>query len=134
MKLHEKINLLRESQNISQEEIADKLGISQSAYSKIERGKTTISTDKLLTIAEILGITVGELVETDCQIIIMNHGNKDDSKNFILTTVSENNENIDVLKERIAGLEREKELLERENTLLRENNRLLNEKFSVNGL
>lgn len=134
MKLHEKINLLRESQNISQEEIADKLGISQSAYSKIERGITTISTDKLLTIAEILGITVGELVETDCQIIIMNHGNKDDSKNFILTTVSENNENIDVLKERIAGLEREKELLERENTLLRENNRLLNEKFSVNGL
>lgn len=54
MKIHEKIRLLRLEKNLSQENIASQLNISQPAYQKTECGKTEISTKKLLKLSEIL--------------------------------------------------------------------------------
>jgi|LGVE01.1.fsa_nt_gb transcriptional regulator with XRE-family HTH domain len=54
MKIYQKIRLIRLSNNLSQENIAYELGISQPAYQKIESGKTNISIDKLQKLSEIL--------------------------------------------------------------------------------
>lgn len=55
MLLHEKIRITRLSKNLSQENIASQLNISQPAYQKIECGKTNISAVNLVKLSTILG-------------------------------------------------------------------------------
>ncbi len=53
----------REHLNYSQEYVADRLNISQSGYSKIEQGASSINVERLYQIAEVLEITPKELLE-----------------------------------------------------------------------
>jgi len=62
MQLHEKLKVMRLCKNLSQEEMAEKLGYSANGYAKIERGETDIKVDKLSKIAEILGIELQQLL------------------------------------------------------------------------
>ena len=52
-----KIRKTREIKDYSQEYVAEKLGISQTAYSKLENGQTNISVKRLIKLAEILEIS-----------------------------------------------------------------------------
>lgn len=63
MPFGKRLRKLRESKELSQEILADELGISQSAYSKWESGNTDISYSDLRKIAELYGITLSELFE-----------------------------------------------------------------------
>lgn len=63
MKIHQVIRLLRNSQRLSQENMAQELNISLNAYGEIERGNTKLIHDKLPKIADIFGIKLGELLE-----------------------------------------------------------------------
>ncbi len=56
------IRKIREFRNYTQLYMAEKLGISQNAYSKIELGYSKISLEKLFLIASILEITSRELL------------------------------------------------------------------------
>lgn len=60
--LASKIRFLREWQKLSQEYMAQRLGISQPAYSKLESGKTLVKLTCLHTIAEILQCSAADLV------------------------------------------------------------------------
>ncbi len=62
MKVHEKIRFLRESKNWSQEDMAAKLNMSVSGYSKIERGATKAYIPKLEQIAETFDMDLMELL------------------------------------------------------------------------
>ena len=62
MKVHEKIRFIRESKDLSQEEMAAKLNMSVSGYSKIERGETKGYIPKLEQIAEVFDIDLMELL------------------------------------------------------------------------
>ncbi|XHN44415.1 hypothetical protein O1Q80_00481 [Lonepinella sp. MS14435] len=62
MKVNEKIRFLRENKNWSQEEMADKLGMSTNGYSKIERGETRLSLPKLEQIVQVLDMDIIELM------------------------------------------------------------------------
>ncbi len=55
-----RIRKIRESKDLSQENVAGELNMTTSAYSKIERGVTDPATNKLLKIAEILEVDVTE--------------------------------------------------------------------------
>ncbi len=57
-----RIRKAREQKNISQEQLATKLGISQNAYSKIELGYSKITLDRLFHIAELLELETLELL------------------------------------------------------------------------
>jgi len=61
----EKIRKIRESKNYKQEYLADKLGISITAYSKMENGETKLTTDKLEKLAEIYGTDVEGILKFD---------------------------------------------------------------------
>ena len=52
----QKLRVYREFRNYSQEYIAEKLGITQNAYSRIETNQTRITADRLRQIADILSI------------------------------------------------------------------------------
>ncbi|MFY9259608.1 MAG: helix-turn-helix transcriptional regulator [Gallionella sp.] len=65
MEVYKKIRFLRESKNWSQEEMAEKLNMSPSGYSKIERGETKVAIPKLVKIAEVFEVDLIELIPLD---------------------------------------------------------------------
>jgi transcriptional regulator with XRE-family HTH domain len=58
----QKLRLLREFRNYSQEYIAEKLGITQNAYSRIENNQTKLTTERLEKLAIILNVPPQELL------------------------------------------------------------------------
>jgi transcriptional regulator with XRE-family HTH domain len=69
MKIHEKIRTLRKEKNWTQEEMAEKLGMSILGYAKVERGETDYQLgmenylSKIVKIADALGVDVENLIE-----------------------------------------------------------------------
>jgi len=49
--------------------MADELGISQNAYSKLESGKTPILLDRLYEVAAVLDTTIYELLEESLALV-----------------------------------------------------------------
>jgi transcriptional regulator with XRE-family HTH domain len=72
MEVHERIKSLREERQLTQSDLADRLGMSYQSYWKIENGKTELTITRLNQIASILNCTIAEL---------MGFYTKDDSKN-----------------------------------------------------
>lgn len=60
-----KIRAIRQMKNISQEYTANKLNISQAAYSKIESGQRAIHDNLLTEIAKIMEVTKEEILIYD---------------------------------------------------------------------
>jgi transcriptional regulator with XRE-family HTH domain len=56
-----KIRLIRLSKEISQDFIAEELGVSQSHYSKMEKGERNINLSQLEKIAKVLNVSIQEL-------------------------------------------------------------------------
>lgn len=54
MKLHERIKLLRLMKNYTQKYMADELGLDVTNYSRLERGESAITIERLQKIAAIL--------------------------------------------------------------------------------
>lgn len=53
---------LRKKHNLSQEELAEKLGVSRQAVSKWERSEASPDTDNLIALAKIYGLSLDELI------------------------------------------------------------------------
>jgi transcriptional regulator with XRE-family HTH domain len=64
-----KVKRMRELRNYSQEYVADKIGISQSNYARLEKNEVAISDERLGLIAEILGTTPEAIKAFDENII-----------------------------------------------------------------
>jgi len=62
MKLGETILKYRQARGLSQERLAEQVGVSRQAVSKWEVGDAVPDTDKLIPLARALGITVDELL------------------------------------------------------------------------
>ena len=56
-----RIKALRTAKNYTQEQVADRLGISRQKYARIENGTNSITLDILTQIAEMLDVTVGDI-------------------------------------------------------------------------
>lgn len=74
METHDKIRLYRELNQWSQEEMAVQLHMSKTGYAKIEQGKTRLNTDRLKQIANILGVSVTELISPS-SLVVFGDGN-----------------------------------------------------------
>lgn len=64
-----KVKRMRELRNYSQEYVADKIGISQSNYARLEKNEVTISEERLKAIAHVLGTTEDAIKAFDDSII-----------------------------------------------------------------
>ena len=56
---------LRKKNNLSQEEVADKLGISRQSVSKWERAESSPDTDNLIELAKLYNVSLDELLNVD---------------------------------------------------------------------
>lgn len=87
MKINEKIRTLRTCKHLTQENMAEKLGISVNGYSKIENGKTKLTLDRIQEISQILDIGIIELINTNNdRIVIMANDNKADNSSTIFSS------------------------------------------------
>lgn len=118
MSVHEKIRLIRETKGLTQEQLAEKLKMSPSAYGDIERGDSDIKLSRLEKIADSLEIKLSELFELNekgsLNVITFSNDNK--SKVYIGSSASE-------LEKQLAinGLQvKELVMKDRENDNLRE--------------
>lgn len=59
---------LRKANNLSQEALAEKLGISRQAVSKWERAEASPDTDNLILLARLYGVSLDELLKTEDEI------------------------------------------------------------------
>lgn len=80
----EKIKELREQKRISQEVMAEKLHISQSAYSKYESNQVQVSVDMLLRIAETLEVSPMEILKKEGNTINFHNGSTSSISNGAL--------------------------------------------------
>ena len=62
MEFYQNLSALRKSKNLSQEEIADRLGVSRQAISKWENGQALPETTNIMKLCEILEVTPNELL------------------------------------------------------------------------
>lgn len=83
--VEEKIRNIRELKNLTQEYMAERLGITQAGYSKIENGGTKLSYSKLVDIANIFEIEVEELLSFDSQKYFNSFNNVKGSNNGSVT-------------------------------------------------
>ena len=65
MKIGKRLQLLREMRGFTQEGIAQELGISQSAYSKIESNYTSISIEKMMKLSIVLKFPLEKILDFD---------------------------------------------------------------------
>ena len=65
IKILNRIIECRKAKGLVQKQMADKLGIAQVNYGKIETGKTELTLDRLFKIADILEVSVLELINPD---------------------------------------------------------------------
>ena len=83
MGMHNKIRMMRELRQLSQEDMAEKMNMSPSGYAKIERGETRLQYDKLVQIAQIFNVSLSDLVDNDKGVIFfMNKNGNNTSANY----------------------------------------------------
>jgi transcriptional regulator with XRE-family HTH domain len=92
----EKIKMIREVRNLSQEFVADKLGIKQNSYSKIENNQTKLTAEMLQKIADVLQVSPMDIMNQQPAIINLqpNQGTQN-AIGYIETFVSTQKELID---------------------------------------
>lgn len=93
MKLSSNLKSLRNLKNYSQEYMADKLGITQSAYSKMEVGSVDIPFSKLEEIATVLGLTVEDIIGFN-EKIIFNLKNNKKANGLVINQMSANEKKV----------------------------------------
>lgn len=101
-----KIRQVRERMGLSQDNLANELGITQPSYARLEKDDERISIPRLIQIASFLKTTVGELIDEKAKTIV-NNNNNENANTFIESNHTVNNadkEHIQSLKEEIAYL------------------------------
>lgn len=96
----EKIKMIRELRNYSQEYVADRVGIKQNSYSKIELNQTKLTAEMLQKIADVLQVSPMDIMNQQPAIINLqpNQGTQQAIGN-IETFVSSQKELVDKLIE-----------------------------------
>ena len=93
---------LRKEKGLSQEELAEKLGLSRQAVSKWERAESSPDTDNLICLARLYGISLDELLKTaDDEKTIVDEQVKNEEEQQPENKSSTDEKNEDVRKEKV---------------------------------
>jgi transcriptional regulator with XRE-family HTH domain len=117
-----KIRIIRELRGFSQENIASKLGITQTAYSRIENNQTKLNTGMLEKIAKELGVSSIDILSHEPTVVnfapsqisqSFGHGENFHSfqKDLVEKIILSKDQEINNLKEIIASLMKSKDAL-----------------------
>ena len=82
MEFHEKLQKLRANENLTQEELAEKLYVSRTAVSKWESGRGYPSIDSLKAIADHFHVTVDELISGEEMVTLAEEGIRESGRKY----------------------------------------------------
>lgn len=82
MKVTDKIKKLREFHQLSQAEMAEKLHLSTSGYTKIEKGERGLDLTRLEKIAEILDVELSDLFDNNMICLINENSHHHNHNNY----------------------------------------------------
>ena len=85
----EKIKNLRKSRNLSQEEVAEFIHVSQSTYARIESGASNSWAGYILPLCELFNIQPEELLKTDHIVINNNNTSCQYSGGYVVNQLSD---------------------------------------------
>lgn len=122
MKTNDKIRMLREERNWTQEDMANKLQMSINGYAKLERGESRLYIPKLEQIAEVFDIDILELMSFGERHFIYYSQESHNSNLNIIGSSQELNLEIAQLKQQV---ELQKEIIQSKNDLIEAQNREL---------
>jgi transcriptional regulator with XRE-family HTH domain len=113
----QKLRIFREFRNYSQEYVAEKLGITQNAYSRIETNQTKITAERLRMLSEILDIPVTYLIsdaepEINCSMGATREIGKeffDISRQLYDQIISTKDEKISLLEDEVHSLRKDRD-------------------------
>lgn len=74
MNIHEKIRTLRELNNWTQEDMAEKMNVAPNTYARFERGETRLDFNKLQQIAMLFYCKLTDLIDQDKQTLFFQIG------------------------------------------------------------
>lgn len=113
MHIGQKIKKLRELKNLTQTHVAEKLGVSQSAYSKMELGESEVTYGRLEKISEVLEMKPEEVISFNESMVfnVMHNQNGGNVFGDINNTISDTErqlyqDQINLLKEEVAYLKK----------------------------
>ena len=115
MKVNEKIRFLRESKSLTQDEMAERLGMSTNGYAKIERGETRLTIPKLEQIVEVFDTDILELISLGENKVVYIQDSDNHSINIINPTSQDLATEIIQLKQTISH---QQEMLDAKNELI----------------
>ncbi len=115
-KIGERVRVLREIRNLSQENMSDELKMSQQGYSRIERGDKEIKIARLEQIAKILGVKVEDILTLEDGMLFNIHHNPNSNNGLVIIYGSSDEES----KERVSLLEKEITLLKEKCEMLKQ--------------
>lgn len=119
MKTAQKIRMIRESQNLTQIQVAEQTNMSVSSYAKLERGERKISVDELTRVAETLQADPAQLLDNKKQnILCFVNSNSNHNINYYA--------NIDAQSE----IDRLQLIISNQQALLKEKDELISEQKS----
>lgn len=89
-----KLKEFRKLKNLSQQQVADNIGINQKTYSNYENGKAEPSIDKLIKLAKLFGVSVDTLIGNDAEIVDLT--TLDEERKYVVTAVARELKDIEV--------------------------------------
>jgi transcriptional regulator with XRE-family HTH domain len=106
-----KIRMLREGIGFSQEYVANKLNITQQAYSKLEKNPDTATLERLRKLSEILGVNVNSIVGDDDMYIQQNFHQQGGNASTVMYITGLADREREALVQQISSLQKQIDLL-----------------------
>ncbi|UZA37382.1 helix-turn-helix domain-containing protein [Moraxella bovis] len=110
----ETIRELREQNDWTQEQMAEKLGITRNGYAKIERGESMPNLERLNDIATLFGVEINELLDNKkfvCQISENHSNNYYNGDQYLIAQIEKLQLSLSYKDELLAQKDKEIELL-----------------------
>lgn len=114
--MHEKIRVLRELNKWTQEEIAEKLGMTAGGYARIERGEVKLNTTRLEQLASIFQVDIWELLRSGDNKVIFQINEGDSGGDISLCASSSHQIEFELIKREVEyykklALEKDKQIV-----------------------
>ncbi|MBS1573497.1 MAG: helix-turn-helix transcriptional regulator [Bacteroidetes bacterium] len=107
MNIADNLKILRNRSKLSQQEVADQLGVDRNTYSNWEKGSNNIKSEFIPPLAKVFGVDIGTLFKEKTSAIVTNQideNNNDNSINgivLLLTDKDSVDRLVEVLKEKM---------------------------------
>ncbi len=106
-----KIRMLREGIGFSQEYVANKLNITQQAYSKLEKNPDSATLERLNQLSEVLGVKINSIVGDDDMYIQQNFHQQGGNASTVMYLTGIADRERESLLQQISNLQKQVEIL-----------------------